>query len=391
MKDLTLNNRVRGALLGLACGDALGAPAEFHDQAFIKRTWGTLTEMVGGGVWEPGEITDDTGMALCIAEAILENPDNPIDGAGERFLEWRKTTKDCGSTIAAALSNYGRTKDWPTASQSTPQAKSGKAAGNGGLMRTLPVALAYPDKTEMLAKAAQLSAMTHWDSEAEACSVIYCLMVARLLEGEAIAEAWDGARREAKAHPLSPTSQIPGTLHLKPQFWQRLNAVESLTYEQLQPTGYAGYCVETLEAAVWCCLHSASLEEAIVQAVNLAGEADTIGAVAGGIAGAFWGEEAIPARWLNRLQKRAELAHVAQQLAELRSQQEAQGTAPSDEAQEHSAEFGMMTFIKDGEALTMDQLKAKAAEEERLQAKGEATMRAAYEERLAQLKARGDL
>src|SRR4051812_25514573 len=165
-----MTERITGALLGLACADALGAPAEFQSQAEVRKRWGILTEMVGGGPWDPGEWTDDTGMALCVTEAILEDPQDPVPGAGRRFLEWRKTAKDVGSTIAAALSGFRG--DWAAASRSTPQARSGKAAGNGSLMRTLPVALGYADSEEMLRQSARLSAMTHWDPQAEVgCAV----------------------------------------------------------------------------------------------------------------------------------------------------------------------------------------------------------------------------
>src|SRR5687768_5441546 len=136
-----MRDRIVGSLLGLACGDALGAPAEFKSQAEVRGRWGTLSEMVGDGPWAPGEWTDDTGMALCVAEGILEDPDDPIEAIGRRFLEWRKSAKDVGSTSAAALTGYRG--DWPEAARNTPQAKSGKAAGNGSLMRTAPVALAY--------------------------------------------------------------------------------------------------------------------------------------------------------------------------------------------------------------------------------------------------------
>jgi len=172
MKDVTLESRITGAMLGLACGDALGAPAEFKDKAYIQNKWGTLTEMVGGGGWEPGEWTDDTGMALCVAEGILASPDDPVEEIGKRFLEWRKTAKDVGTTISAALSGYQG--DWPQASQSTPHARSGKAAGNGSLMRTLPVALAYSDISQMLQQSARISSMTHWDAQGQACCAIYC-------------------------------------------------------------------------------------------------------------------------------------------------------------------------------------------------------------------------
>src|SRR5207248_10504600 len=145
---ICMTDRLHASVLGLACGDALGAPAEFQSQVEVQKRWGRLTEMVGGGVWEPGEWTDDTGMALCVAEGILADPEDPVPEAGRRFLEWRKTAKDVGSTIGAALSAFRG--DWAEAARSTPQARQGKAAGNGSLMRTLPVALAYGDPEQML-------------------------------------------------------------------------------------------------------------------------------------------------------------------------------------------------------------------------------------------------
>lgn len=86
-----MRDKIVGAVLGLACGDALGAPAEFQPSSIVEKRWGKLTEMVGGGVWEAGEWTDDTGMMLCMAEGILANPADPVEEIGKRFLEWRKT------------------------------------------------------------------------------------------------------------------------------------------------------------------------------------------------------------------------------------------------------------------------------------------------------------
>ena len=318
--NVPLESRIVGAVLGLACGDALGAPAEFHNQAYVQQKWGKLTEMVGGGPWKPGEWTDDTGMALCIAEGILSHPENPVEVVGKLFLEWKRAAKDVGSTIAAALSAFRG--DWPAAARNTPQAKQGKAAGNGSLMRTLPVALAYgPEPNPMVAMAARLSAMTHWDSQAETCCIVYCLWITSILEGQTLQQAWHAALRRGKeiARGNHETPETPGGQStFEGPFWERLEAVETRTYAQLQPSGYAGYVVECLEAAAWCCLHSATLEEALVQAVNLAGEADTIAAVAGGVAGAYWGAEAIPQRWLEKLDRRADLERTAHRLMNLR-------------------------------------------------------------------------
>jgi ADP-ribosyl-[dinitrogen reductase] hydrolase len=313
-----VRDRIVGAFLGLACGDALGAPAEFMSQSELQARWGRLTEMTGGGIWQPGEWTDDTGMALCVAEGILAAPIDPIDAIGDRFHPWAATAKDVGSTIRAALSAHRG--DWVEAARSTPQAQAGLAAGNGSLMRTLPVALTYGDEERMLRTSARVSAMTHWDPQAEVCCALYCLWVQLLLAGEPLDEAWqaalEAAHQVAQRGSLAPDT--PGPAPLPAGFWDRLAAVEGLDYAQLQPSGYAGYVVECLEAAAWCCLNATSPEEAIVQAVNLAGEADTIAAVAGGAAGAAWGRDALPSRWLEKLHQRQRIEETAHQLARLR-------------------------------------------------------------------------
>jgi ADP-ribosyl-[dinitrogen reductase] hydrolase len=317
---LPLNDRILGAMLGLACGDALGAPAEFQTQQWVREEFGELRDMVGGGPWAPGEWTDDTGMTLCVARGILANPADPVPVAGQQFLEWRRTAKDVGSTISAVLSAYNG--DWPQAAQSTPQARTGKAAGNGSLMRTLPVALAYTDIKTMLTQSARLSAMTHWDPQAEVCCAVYCSWIYQILDGAPIKNAWLLALVRVKVllqkdYPQS-SGDTPGPSSLPDNFWERLKEIMWLEYHQLQPSGYAGYAVECLEAAVWCCLHAPSLEEALVLAVNLAGEADTIAAIAGGAAGAYWGREAIPQRWLDALHERDVVEGAAWNLLGLR-------------------------------------------------------------------------
>lgn len=309
-------SRLRGALLALACGDALGAPVEFTDAPSIRGRHGTLRDMVGGGRfgWAPGEWTDDTGMALAVAEGILERPEDPVEAVGRRFLEWRRTAKDVGATIAAALSGYRG--DWTAASSWTPQARAGKAAGNGSLMRTLPVALRYGGD-EMLRVSARISAMTHWDPQAEVCCAVYCLWIRQLLANGDIAVSWQvavdaGERAAARGRRAEDT---PGPSPLPADFWPLLRRIPELNHRDLQPTGYAGYVVHCLEAAVWHCLHADSLEEALVGCVNLGGETDTIAAVAGGAAGAHWGAGAIPVRWLDALHERERIEAIAARLA----------------------------------------------------------------------------
>jgi len=317
--EITIQSRFRGAVLGLATGDALGAPAEFLDQETLKAKYGTLTEMVGGGSfgWEPGQWTDDTGMMLCVAEGILESPALPIPHIGVRFIEWRKTTKDCGATCGQAITNYQLGAGaWCEAARNTSAARAGKAAGNGSLMRTLPVALAYAGESEMLLRSKEISAMTHWDAQAEICCDIYCLWVRSILQGADLRSAYFDAMNIAYREYKRGSTFADGEANLA--FWNRLDNAPLLSYEELQPSGYAGYCVETLEAVVNIALYSLSYGEAITECVNLAGEADTMAACLGGVLGAYYGVEAIPARWLDKLHKRDELTKVADRLLELR-------------------------------------------------------------------------
>ncbi len=316
-----LVSRALGGFLGLACGDALGAPIEFQSAASVRERHGIVTDMIGGGLWKPGEWTDDTGMALCIAEGILEYPNDPVPGTGECFLTWSKTAKDVGGTISASLRGFRSTGDWARASSSTHQAQSGMAAGNGSLMRTLPVALAYDDLDQMLLQSARLSAMTHWDPQAEVCCAIYCLWIHELLAGASLIDGWysafDQGRQVAEKGSLAPDTVGPRPL---PEgFWSRLEKLSDLEYEDLQPSGYAGYSVECLEAAAWCALFSGGAEEAIIDVVNLAGESDTMGAVAGGAVGVHGGVGVLPRRWLDRLFERKRIEKLARRLVALRS------------------------------------------------------------------------
>ncbi len=318
---ISLASRVRGALLGLATGDALGAPLEFLSPEVAKARFGHVTEMVGNSTWAPGEWTDDTAMALGIARGILRSPADPCPEAGRLWVRWETGAKDVGSTIRAAISGFRRDEDWIMASRNTPQAKDGKAAGNGSLMRTLPVALGYPLGEEMLRQSARLSAMTHWDTQAEVCCGLYNFWIAYILAEMDAKDAWQLALRHARALPYFGFD-TPGPSPLPSGFWNRLAAAPDLEYEALQPSGYAGYAVECLEAAVWCVLNCENYEEAMVQCVNLAGEADTMAAVAGGAAGALWGEEAIPERWLKPLFERELIGNLADALLELRGHME---------------------------------------------------------------------
>jgi ADP-ribosyl-[dinitrogen reductase] hydrolase len=331
-------DRYAGAVLALACGDALGAPAEFLSKEQLASRHGHLTEMVGGGgcQWRPGEWTDDTGMTLCVAEGILECPEDPVAAIGERFLDWLETTKDAGGTITSALLGFQeRTASsaterlaandlWAEASSNTPESLSGRAAGNGSLMRTLPVALAYPDRDSMLNTSARISAMTHWDPQAELACAIYCMWIRNMLRGLPMGDAWVKALEQGRDVQAEGRrdANTPGPDPVPDKFWRRLETALERPERDLQPhEHYAGYVLDCLEAVVWCCHQHEATDEVLIRTVNLAGEADTMAAIGGGVMGVANGLDGLRDDWLAVLHERQKLETVGRKVAKLRSEQ----------------------------------------------------------------------
>ena len=294
----SIEDRARGAFLGLAVGDALGATLEFEP----RDTHPLHTEMLGGGPFNlsPGQWTDDTSMALALAESLIAHPDFDPTDLMRRFVAWAEdgaysctgTCFDIGLTTRQALSRFMRTGD-PFAGSTAPD-----TAGNGSLMRVAPVALRALDDD---ARAVQIARDQSRTTHAAAQAVEACDLFVRILR-----EAIQGAGKDAlRSRPWDGTARIrdiaAGTWRGKAR-------------SQIKSSGYA---IDTLEAALWCTDQAASFEEALVLAVNLAGDADTVGAVTGQIAGAVFGASAIPQRWLGPLAWREQLETLATQLVRL--------------------------------------------------------------------------
>ena len=270
----------RGALYGVAVADALGATLEFMSAAEIARRYGTLRDIVGGG-WlalRPGQVTDDTEMTLAVAEGIAEQPDAPVEAVGRRFIEWLDTQpRDVGRTCAVAL-NYARRRGWADAARSAHDDLGGRSAGNGSLMRSAYPGLWYADRAQALRVAVELSRMTHYDPLASEACKLYTAAI------------WDMAR-----------GGVPARQALKAAFGGTRYQAALAGQARLDPTGFV---VDTLNCALDAVACTSSLEDAIVRAVNLGGDADTVGAVAGGLAGAMYGYDSIPTRWREALDVR---------------------------------------------------------------------------------------
>lgn len=296
-----LRDRYRGVMLGSAVGDALGATVEFMSREQIRDAFGVHREIVGGG-WlrlPAGEVTDDTQMARCIARSLAEQRYfDPADIAN-RFVDWyHSNPPDIGNTTRDALRRLAAGVPWDEAGELTHIARRPDDASNGSLMRTHPVALfARTDPVANAQHSRDASRITHANPLCTDGCVAFNIALAGLLDAP-------DADILSLAIAATENPDVRSALLAVPQ--QRADTLKA-----------GGWVLATLQSAFWAVLRHSSLEEAIVAAVNLGDDADTTGAVAGALAGARWGLEAIPHRWLDTLRGRDELLQLADALLDL--------------------------------------------------------------------------
>ena len=305
---MTPVERYRGALLGLAVGDALGTTLEFKPPGTFEPIGG----MVGGGPFglPPGYWTDDTSMALCLAESLIEKEGfDPVDQL-ERYVRWfRKghlsstgTCFDIGNTISGALLRFEKTNE-PYCGSEDP-----RSAGNGPLMRLVPAPLAYAAEPAFaIEKSGVGSRTTHGAKTA----VDACRYFAGLIVG--------AVAGESKETILSPKyAPIEGYWDKNP-LCPEIDEVASGSFNYKNPPEIrgTGYVVRSLEAALWAFSKGETFEEGCLMAVNLGDDADTTGAIYGQIAGAFYGEGSIPGSWLDVLAHRSFIEKTAESLLNL--------------------------------------------------------------------------
>lgn len=278
-----------GAIVGGAVGDALGAPFEFQPGGLYSKTHpeprlGGIGEMTGGGSfdWAPGQFTDDTDMALALAESLVACGDVDADDLWQRWRAWASGARDVGLLTSVALNA-------PThrgAAASAERQSGGRSAGNGSLMRNAPVAIKWLHATdaELVRRARAQSDLTHRDPHAAAGCAIHALVVRAAVCGN------------------DPLAAIPGAIAmLDPSLrdrWSGLLAPDWQPSGDDLPNGTVWTC---LAQAIWAVRGAASFEDAMVRAIDLGGDTDTVACVAGTIAGAKWGIQAIPSRWTTYL------------------------------------------------------------------------------------------
>ncbi len=288
MPDDPVTDRALGCLLGLAVGDALGTTLEFAGRDEPP----ALTDMVGGGPFDlaPGAWTDDTSMALCLADSLIACSGLDQHDLMQRFVRWWREGEnshnshcfDIGTTTRAALARFQATGN-PVAGLTDPQ-----SAGNGSIMRLAPVVLCWVEEPDQAVAAARAQSLTTHGAPA---AVEGCAILAEIL--------LDAIRTGDKRTTLRPRHCGEASIAAV-----ALGSWRDKRREAIRSTGYV---VHTLEAAMWCVDRADAFADAVLLAANLADDADTVAAVAGQIAGALWGRSTIPQHWLGRLAWRKQI------------------------------------------------------------------------------------
>ncbi len=273
---MTITNRAVAAYLGLAIGDALGATVEFMTPREIAAQYGVHNTLMGGG-WlhlKPGQVTDDTTMSLALGSAILTLGKVDATAAAHAFDAWmRAKPVDIGNTVRRNLMQF-RNTGHPAAPYSDHD------AGNGALMRVLPVALSTIGQSEHAVRAACRAQghVTHNNVLSDAACETLVFMVQDALQGS------------DKNHLLRQHAHLLVAQH--PEF----------KFRTTKPVGNpSGYVVDTLQAVFQSFFDTDNLQDCLVNVVNRGGDADTTGAIAGMLAGALYGLEAIPDAWMSTL------------------------------------------------------------------------------------------
>jgi ADP-ribosylglycohydrolase len=292
-------DRARGALLGLAAGDAVGTTVEFRAPGSFQ----PLTDMVGGGPFslKPGQWTDDTSMALCLAESLVDRGGHDPADQMRRYVRWWKDGYfsptgrcfDIGITTRSQLDRFIRS------GKPVDERVDEEAAANGSLMRLAPVSIRWShDPEAVVAMAAESSLPTHpAPRPVDTCKVM-AAMTAALIRGE----AWE------QVSDAGFWSQ--GPLHAE------VEAIARGSWRTKEPPAIrgTGYCVAALEAAIWAVAGATDFRDAILRAANLGDDADTTAAISGQLAGARFGASGIPQTWLERLAMRERLESLADAL-----------------------------------------------------------------------------
>jgi len=301
---ISIRDRYRGTLLGLAVGNALGLQVEGWSRDMIRRKHRSgIREIVPDEVTLPWD--DDLAQAVILAEAILEHDTMGNDDLARRLLQWADSNgRGMGSQTRAVINALRHGMKPSQAAKLVWEVDRGQPAGNGAVMRCAPVAMRWPtDRKKLLEETERSAAITHYDPRCAWSAFAVNLAVAEALHGR-----------------TASIDAIAGTLEASGVHANTLDSVRSVAgrpLEKLQLEGPTmGFTLKAMQVGLWCLEHLENLEESLVSVVEAGGDTDTNGAVAGAILGALHGAEAIPVRWTARIRNADQLVSLADRLLE---------------------------------------------------------------------------
>jgi ADP-ribosyl-[dinitrogen reductase] hydrolase len=296
----------RGVIVGLACGDALGAPVEFESRETIAERYPNgLRDFTSGG-WmevEPGELTDDSRMMIDLAETLARPGPPDMDHLAQRFIAWMEEgPKDIGNTTRLAIQLLSDGVPWSEAGvRAVSTLGAQRTASNGSVMRCAPVAVRYHrDPVNLRQVSLDTARITHAEPRCTWGAVAINQAIAHALGGGSGQSLISAAKAEIE----------------QPEVVAEIEAVPGLQERDLKGTGYV---LNAVQIALWSVLKTSNFEDAVVGAVMVGDDTDTNAAVTGALAGAIYGYDGIPERWRSRVQQRDRLVSLADQLVALGS------------------------------------------------------------------------
>lgn len=310
LKNSQMNNKMKAGIIGFVVGDALGVPVEFLNRDLLQKH--PVKDMIGYGSHNVPEGTwsDDTSLMIASMDSIIENGDVDFDDIMYKFTEWVNYAKytatdelfDIGISTSKAISNFKCGKKAVTCGT-----KGINENGNGSLMRILPFVyylkfsnFSEEEKTILINHA---SSLTHAHEISQLGCRIYNDYLTLLLDGVDKIKALD-LLKEIDYNKYYSKDSIKA--------YQRIlkGDLKSLNIDEIRSSGYV---VDSLEASLWCTVTNDNYEDAVVAAVNLGEDTDTIGAITGSINGVIYGQNNIPKRWLKKLKKKDYLEEISNQ------------------------------------------------------------------------------
>ena len=306
-------NFSKNILIGSAVGDALGVPVEFKSRQYLQQN--PVTDMTGYGTYNmpPGTFSDDSSMMFCLAESLCNGYN--VNDIAEKFQMWMHEgywtadgeVFDVGISTRKAINRLRVVKN-PTEAGSTAESDN----GNGSLMRILPLAIFTKDLSidERCEIVKEVSSITHAHNRSVLACIYYIEFALNVLDSENLEEAYLNTNFWLKLF-LEENEIYKNEF----QYFERIlsGKLIDLKEDEINSTGYV---MDSLEASIWCLLHTDSYKDCVLKAVNLGHDTDTIACIAGGIAGIYYDVETIPTNWIEQLARVDDILHLAAQLEE---------------------------------------------------------------------------